>query len=55
MRDRPDDRRSPGGARRLDSPLTRLTEREEEILALIAEGRSNAGFAKATYDQRANR
>jgi DNA-binding NarL/FixJ family response regulator len=33
--------------RRLDSPLTRLTEREMEILALIAEGRSNAGVAKA--------
>jgi DNA-binding NarL/FixJ family response regulator len=33
--------------RRPDSPLTRLTERELEILALIAEGRSNAGVAKA--------
>lgn len=33
--------------RRPDSPLTRLTEREMEILALIAEGRSNAGVAKA--------
>jgi len=32
---------------RPDSPLTRLTEREMEILALIAEGRSNAGVAKA--------
>lgn len=33
--------------RRLDSPLTRLTERETQILSLIAEGRSNAGVAKA--------
>lgn len=33
--------------RRLDSPITRLTEREVEILALIAEGRSNGGVAKA--------
>jgi DNA-binding NarL/FixJ family response regulator len=33
--------------RRADSPLTRLTEREMDILALIAEGRSNAGVAKA--------
>lgn len=33
--------------RRLDSPIARLTERETEILGLIAEGRSNAGVAKA--------
>jgi DNA-binding NarL/FixJ family response regulator len=33
--------------RRPHSPLTRLTEREMEILSLIAEGRSNAGVAKA--------
>jgi DNA-binding NarL/FixJ family response regulator len=33
--------------RRLDSPLTRLTDREMEVLALIAEGRSNAGVANA--------
>ncbi len=33
--------------RRPDPPLTRLTDREMEILALIAEGRSNAGVAKA--------
>jgi DNA-binding NarL/FixJ family response regulator len=31
--------------RRPDSPLLRLTNREQEILALIAEGRSNAGVA----------
>jgi DNA-binding NarL/FixJ family response regulator len=33
--------------RRPDSPLSRLTDREEEILSLIAEGRSNAGVAQA--------
>jgi DNA-binding NarL/FixJ family response regulator len=32
--------------RRPNSPLTRLTAREREILALIAEGRSNAGVAR---------
>jgi DNA-binding NarL/FixJ family response regulator len=32
--------------RRPNSPLTRLTPREREILALIAEGRSNAGVAR---------
>jgi DNA-binding NarL/FixJ family response regulator len=29
-----------------DDPLTRLTDRERQILALMAEGRSNAGVAK---------
>jgi DNA-binding NarL/FixJ family response regulator len=33
--------------RRPDSPLSRLTDREEGILSLIAEGRSNAGVAQA--------
>ena len=33
--------------RRPDSPLTLLTQREMDILALIAEGRSNAGVARA--------
>jgi DNA-binding NarL/FixJ family response regulator len=31
--------------RRPDSPLERLTEREHEILSLMAQGRSNAGIA----------
>jgi len=33
------------GARRRDDPLQDLTEREREVLALLAEGRSNAGIA----------
>ena len=31
--------------RRPDSPLERLTEREHQVLSLMAEGRSNAGIA----------
>ena len=33
--------------RRKDSPTDRLTEREREVLALMAEGRANAGIAQA--------
>ncbi|MBP2706299.1 response regulator transcription factor [Microbispora sp. RL4-1S] len=33
--------------RRRSDPLDRLTRREHEVLALIAEGRSNAGIAEA--------
>jgi DNA-binding NarL/FixJ family response regulator len=32
-------------ARRIDDPLEELTTREREVLALMAEGRSNAGIA----------
>jgi DNA-binding NarL/FixJ family response regulator len=31
--------------RRAEDPLTALTAREQEVLALMAEGRSNAGIA----------
>jgi len=34
------------GARRRDDPLASLTPREREVLALMAEGRSNAAIAK---------
>jgi serine/threonine-protein kinase PknK len=33
------------GARRVDDPLKELSAREREVLALMAEGRSNAGIA----------
>jgi DNA-binding NarL/FixJ family response regulator len=36
-------------ARRRDDPLEHLTEREREVLALMAEGRSNAGIAQRLW------
>jgi DNA-binding NarL/FixJ family response regulator len=47
-------------ARRRDDPLALLNEREREVLALMAEGRSNAGIArrlwvtKSTVEKRVN-
>lgn len=35
--------------RRVDDPLAALTDRERDLLALMAEGRSNAAIAKALY------
>ena len=37
------------GARRRDDPLAELTPREREVLALMAEGRSNNGIAHRLY------
>ena len=36
-------------ARRVDDPLEGLSPREREVLALMAEGRSNAGIARALW------
>jgi DNA-binding NarL/FixJ family response regulator len=37
------------GTRHRDDPLKVLTDREREVLALMAEGRSNAGIARRIY------
>jgi DNA-binding NarL/FixJ family response regulator len=37
------------GARRRDDPLEALTQREREVLALMAEGRSNGGIARLLW------
>jgi len=37
------------GAQRRNDPLAALSEREREVLALIAEGRSNIGIARALW------
>jgi DNA-binding NarL/FixJ family response regulator len=37
------------GARRRSDPMAALSAREREVLALMAEGRSNAGIAAQLY------
>jgi DNA-binding NarL/FixJ family response regulator len=37
------------GVRTNSSPLRRLTQREQEILSLLASGRSNAGIARVLF------
>jgi serine/threonine-protein kinase PknK len=38
-----------GALRRVDGPLKRLTPREIEVLALMAQGHSNAGIARKLW------
>jgi DNA-binding NarL/FixJ family response regulator len=38
-----------GRRRQADNPLERLTEREREVLALMAEGRSNRAIAERLF------
>jgi DNA-binding NarL/FixJ family response regulator len=40
---------TPLARRRSDTPLQRLTEREREVLALMAEGRSNTAIAASLF------
>ena len=51
-RDGPGGDRPAAGPQRRDEPLAALTPREREVLALMAEGRSNAAIAAAAVRQR---
>ena len=56
VRPGPDDRpRLMRRRRRRDSPLDQLTSREHEVLALMAEGRSNGGIAQGAGGPREDR
>ena len=51
MRDRPDDRLAASPSPAPARPLDELTDREREVLALIAEGRSNKGDLRPPLPQ----